>query len=51
MLLFATQKKLRYPTVLFYANRYLEDAAFIDELWKWSVQIRGSACSYPHDHG
>jgi ferredoxin-NADP reductase len=34
MLLYATEKKLRHPIVLFYANRYLEDAAFIDELWK-----------------
>lgn len=30
----ATAQKLRHPIVLFYANRYLEDAAFIDELWK-----------------
>jgi len=34
MLLYATEKKPRHPIVLFYANRYLEDAAFIDELWK-----------------
>ena len=34
MLSFATEEKLRHPIVLFYANRYLEDAAFIDELWK-----------------
>jgi hypothetical protein len=34
MLLYATEKKLRHPIVLFYANRYLEDAEFIDELWK-----------------
>jgi len=30
----ATAEKLSHPLVLFYANRYLEDAAFIDELWK-----------------
>ena len=30
MLSYATQEKLRHPIVLFYANRYLEDAAFID---------------------
>jgi ferredoxin-NADP reductase len=34
MLSYATQEKLRHPIVLFYANRYLEDAAFIDALWK-----------------
>ncbi len=34
MLSFATTEKLRHPIVLFYANRYLEDAAFIDELWE-----------------
>jgi ferredoxin-NADP reductase len=34
MLSCATVEKLRHPIVLFYANRYLEDAAFIDELWK-----------------
>ena len=34
MLSYATKEKLRHPIVLFYANRYLEDAAFIDELWK-----------------
>src|SRR5260370_27831268 len=34
MLCYATEEKLRHPIVLFYANRYLEDAAFIDELWK-----------------
>ena len=34
MLSHATQEKLRHPIVLFYANRYLEDAAFIDALWK-----------------
>src|SRR5258708_466017 len=34
MLSYATGEKLRHPIVLFYANRYLEDAAFIDALWK-----------------
>ena len=34
MLSYARDEKLRHPIVLFYANRYLEDAAFIDELWK-----------------
>jgi ferredoxin-NADP reductase len=34
MLSYATQEKLRHPIILFYANRYLEDAAFIDALWK-----------------
>jgi ferredoxin-NADP reductase len=34
MLSYATKEKLRHPIVLFYANRYLEDAAFIDALWK-----------------
>ena len=34
MLSYAREEKLRHPIVLFYANRYLEDAAFIDELWK-----------------
>jgi ferredoxin-NADP reductase len=34
MLSHANQEKLRHPLVLFYANRYLEDAAFIDTLWK-----------------
>lgn len=34
MLSYATREKLRHPLFLFYANRYLEDAAFIDELWK-----------------
>ena len=32
MLSYATEEKLRHPIVLFYANRYLEDAAFIDAL-------------------
>jgi ferredoxin-NADP reductase len=30
----ATAEKLRHPIVLFYANRHLADAAFIDTLWK-----------------
>ena len=34
MLSHAREEKLHHPIVLFYANRYLEDAAFIDELWK-----------------
>ena len=34
MLSYATEEKLRHPIVLFYANRYLQDAAFIDALWK-----------------
>ena len=34
MLSYATEEKLRHPIVLFYANRYLEDAAFIDALWQ-----------------
>src|SRR5258708_4138135 len=34
MLFYAREEKLRHPIVLFYANRYLEDAAFIDALWK-----------------
>ena len=34
MLSCATEEKLRHPIILFYANRYLQDAAFIDTLWK-----------------
>jgi ferredoxin-NADP reductase len=34
MISYATAEKLRHPIVLFYANRYVEDAAFIDDLWK-----------------
>jgi ferredoxin-NADP reductase len=34
MLSYATVKRLHHPIFLFYANRYLEDAAFIDALWK-----------------
>jgi ferredoxin-NADP reductase len=30
----AAKEKLHHHIVLFYANRYLEDAAFIDVLWK-----------------
>jgi ferredoxin-NADP reductase len=33
MLSYAAGAKLRHPIVLFYANRYLEDAAFMDALW------------------
>ena len=33
MLSHATSEKLRHPIILFYANRYLEDAVFIDKLW------------------
>jgi ferredoxin-NADP reductase len=35
MISYATGEKLRHPIILFYANRYLEDAAFIDALWKF----------------
>jgi ferredoxin-NADP reductase len=34
MLCYATEEKLRHSIVLFYANRHLQDAAFIDTLWK-----------------
>jgi ferredoxin-NADP reductase len=34
MLSYATGKKLPHPIVLFYANRRLEDTAFLDALWK-----------------
>jgi len=34
MVSYATAENLRHPIILFYANRYLEDAAFIDALWK-----------------
>jgi ferredoxin-NADP reductase len=34
MVSYATEEKLRHPIVLFYANRYLEDAAFMNALWK-----------------
>jgi ferredoxin-NADP reductase len=33
MLSYATGAKLQHPIFLFYANRYLEDAAFLDALW------------------
>jgi ferredoxin-NADP reductase len=33
MLFSAAVDKARHPIVLFYANRYLEDAAFMDALW------------------
>lgn len=33
MLCHANQGKLRHPIVLFYANRYMENAAFMDALW------------------
>jgi ferredoxin-NADP reductase len=33
MLSHPTGEKLRHPIVLFYANRYLEDAAFMNSLW------------------
>jgi ferredoxin-NADP reductase len=34
LLSYATGERLRRPIVLFYANRYLEDAAFMNPLWK-----------------
>jgi len=34
MLSHAAGAKLRHPIVLFYANRYLEDAAFMNPLWQ-----------------
>jgi ferredoxin-NADP reductase len=34
MLSYATRQKQHHSIILFYANRYLEDAAFIDALWK-----------------
>jgi ferredoxin-NADP reductase len=34
MLSYATGERLRHSIVLFYANRRLEDAAFMDSLWK-----------------
>jgi len=34
ILSYAATERLRHPIFLFYANRYLEDAAFMDELWK-----------------
>lgn len=35
MLSHAADQKLHHPIVLFYANRHLEDAAFIDGLWRF----------------
>jgi ferredoxin-NADP reductase len=34
MLSYAAEEKLGHPIILFYANRHLGDAAFIDVLWK-----------------
>jgi len=34
MLSYAAEERLRHSTLLFYANRYLEDAVFIDALRK-----------------
>lgn len=34
ILSYAAAERLRHPIVLFYANRYLEDAPFMDALWK-----------------
>jgi ferredoxin-NADP reductase len=34
ILSYAAAERLRHPIFLFYANRYLEDAAFMDPLWK-----------------
>ena len=34
MLSYATGEKLHHPIVLFYANRYLEDASFMNPLWE-----------------
>jgi ferredoxin-NADP reductase len=34
MLSYATGEKIGHPMLLFYANRQLKDAAFIDVLWK-----------------
>jgi ferredoxin-NADP reductase len=34
MLTYAAEEKLQHRIVLFYANRYLKDAAFIETLWK-----------------
>jgi ferredoxin-NADP reductase len=34
MLSYATGERLRHSIFLFYANRYLKDAAFMDSLWK-----------------
>jgi ferredoxin-NADP reductase len=37
MVTYATEEKLHHNIVLFYANRHLEDAAFIDSLWKLEI--------------
>jgi len=34
ILSYAAAERLRHPIFLFYANRYLEDAAFMEALWK-----------------
>lgn len=34
MLSYAAEETLRHSIILFYANRHLQDAAFIDTLWK-----------------
>src|ERR1700688_396862 len=34
MLSYAAEERLRHPIVLFYANRHLEDAAFLGLLWR-----------------
>jgi ferredoxin-NADP reductase len=34
ILSYAAAERLRHPIVLFYANRYVEDAPFMDALWK-----------------
>jgi ferredoxin-NADP reductase len=34
ILSYAAAERLRHPIFLFYANRYFEDAAFMDTLWK-----------------
>ena len=34
ILSYAAAERLRHPIVLFYANRYFEDAPFMDALWK-----------------
>jgi ferredoxin-NADP reductase len=34
MLTYATEERLGHQIVLFYVNRYLKDAAFIDALWR-----------------
>ena len=37
ILSYAAAERLRHPVVLFYANRYFEDAPFMDALWKLVV--------------